>query len=676
MLYKAYRYSQWDGTQELFDMDAEEALDQLSNELFQHGDVWRALRDMMRQGMQDRSGQQMPGMQRLMEQLRDRRRQQMQQYNMDSVMDDLAERLKEIVQTEREGIDRRLEQAREQTEGAEGPEREQYQSLLQMLEQRAQSNLEKLDDLPDSPSGQIQQLMEYDFMDPGAQQMFQDLLDMLRQQMAQNMGQQMAQNLQGMSPEQQQALRDMVRDLNQMLRDQMAGRQPDFDNFMQQYGPMFGDNPPKSLEELMEMMSQQMSQMQSLLDSMSPEARQELEDALNAALDPGLQQELSQLAQLMGQMMPTDDMRREYPFLGDDTLTLDQAMQLMGQLQGMDELERAIQEALRTGDLDQVDLDQLAQTLGEEARRTWEQLQQLMKMLKEAGYITDENRPELTARGIRKIAQRALKEVFAQLKKDRVGGHELDNRGSGGDAIFDTKPYEFGDPFHLDLNATAKNAILRAGPGTPVKLTPDDFEIFRNEHMTRTATVVLLDQSRSMGMFGAWVAAKKVAMALFALIHTQYPRDTLHIVGFSDYAREITEEDLPKLTWNSWTSGTNLHHALLLARRLLAREKGGSRQIIVITDGEPTAHLEGDQSYFSYPPSPRTITETMKEAKRCTQEGIVINTFMLENNYQLMNFVDQITRINRGRAFYSSPDRLGEYVLVDYVSNRKKSLAA
>ena len=681
MLYKAYRYSQWDGTQELFDMDADEVLDQLSNELFQHGDMWRALRDMMRQGMQDRSGQQMPGMQRLMEQLRNQRREQLQQYNMDSVMDDLKEKLKEIIQTERQGIDKRLDQAREQTEAWQqieadgGAEREQYESLYKMLEQRAQSNTEKLDALPDSAGGQIQELMEYDFMDPDAQQMFQELLDMLRQQMAHNMGQQMAQSLQNMSPEQQQGMQDMLRDLNQMLRDQMAGRQPDFDGFMEKYGPMFGDNPPQSLEELMEMMSQQMSQMQSMMDSMSPEARQELEDALNSSLDPGLQQELSQLAQLMGQMMPIDDMRREYPFLGDDSLTMDQAMQLMGQLQGMDQLEQAIQDALRTGDLDQVDLDKLAETLGEEARRTWEQLQQLMKALKEAGYITDENQPDLTARGVRKIAQKALKEVFAELKKDRVGTHELDTRGSGGDAIFDTKPYEFGDPFNLDLHATVKNSIVRTGPQVPLKLTPDDFEIFRNEHMTRTSTVVLLDQSRSMGMAGAWVAAKKVAMALFALIHTQYPRDVLHIVGFSDYAREITEEDLPKLTWNSWTSGTNLHHALLLSRRLLSRDKGGSRQIIVITDGEPTAHLEGDQSYFSYPPSPRTITETMKEAKRCTQEGIVINTFMLENNYQLMNFVDQITRINRGRAFYSSPDHLGEYVLVDYVTNRKKSLA-
>ena len=240
----------------------------------------------------------------------------------------------------------------------------------------------------------------------------------------------------------------------------------------------------------------------------------------------------------------------------------------------------------------------------------------------------------------------------------------------------DTKPYEYGDPFQLDLHTTVKNAIVRAGPQVPVGLSTEDFEIYRNEEMTRTATVLLLDQSRSMGLFGSFQAAKKVAMALFALIHSQFPRDSMYVIGFSDYAREIKEEDLPELRWNAWVSGTNMHHALMLSRKLLSREKGGSRQIILITDGEPTAHLEGDQSFFSYPPSYKTIMETLKEARRCTQENILINTFMLENNYQLIDFVDKMTRINRGRAFYSSPDKLGEYILVDYVSNRKKRVKA
>ena len=159
-----------------------------------------------------------------------------------------------------------------------------------------------------------------------------------------------------------------------------------------------------------------------------------------------------------------------------------------------------------------------------------------------------------------------------------------------------------------------------------------------------------------------------------SLIRSQYPRDILYVIGFSDYASEIKEEELPKVSWNSWVSGTNLHHALMLSRKLLSKEKGGSRQILVITDGEPTSHLEGDRAFFAYPPSYRTEQETLKEVKRCTQEDILINTFMLENSYQLVNFVDRMTRINRGRAFYSSAENLGQYMLVDYVTNRRKKV--
>ena len=676
MLHSTYKYSQWDGTQSVFDMDADELMDHMSNELLKHGDLWKALRDLMRRGVQDRQGQQMPGLKDLLERLKSQRRQELQQYNMDSVMEDIKERLAEILKTEREGIEKRLEEARRETQDAEGPERVQKEAFSQLLDQRAQRNVEKLDALPESTGGAIKDLMEYDFIDPEAQRMFQELLDMLRGQMAQNFSQDLTQRLQNMSPEEMAALREMLSQLNQMLQDRAMGREPDFDGFMQQFGPNIGPNPPQSLDEFLETMMQQMAQMQSLMESMSPEARQQLEDALNSVLDPETQRELGRLASLMEHLMPMEELRRQYPFLGDESLTLDQAMQLMGDLQEMDDLERVLQEAMRTGNLDDVDPDKLQELLGEEARQTWEQLQRLIEMLKEAGYITDSDKPELTPRAIRRIGQKALKEVFVNLKKDRMGNHELATRGGSGDTMTDTKPYEYGDPFQLDLHTTVKNAIVRAGPRVPVDLSTEDFEIYRNEEMTRTATVLLLDQSRSMGLFGSFQAAKKVAMALFSLIHSQFPRDSMYVIGFSDYAREIKEEDLPELRWNAWVSGTNMHHALMLSRKLLSKEKGGSRQIILITDGEPTAHLEGDQSFFSYPPSYQTIMETLKEARRCTQENILINTFMLENNYQLIDFVDKMTRINRGRAFYSSPAKLGEYILVDYVSNRKKRVKA
>ncbi len=676
MLYRTYRYSQWDGTQRIFEIDADELMDLLSEDVLSKGDIMQALRDLFRQGMQNRDGQQLPGLRDMMEQLKNRRREQMQQHNMDSVLDDLKERLDDIVRTERDGIQRRRDEARQQVEQAPDEDRAQQQSLLELLEQRANRNSERLDSLPEGAGSQLKELMEYDFIDPDAQQKFQELLDMLKSQMAQNISQQMQQQIQGMTPEDMAATREMMRQLNQMMRDKMDGREPDFEGFMQQFGSMFGENPPQSFDELMEQLQQQLAQMQSMLESMSPEARREMEDALAQALDPETQREMAQFASLMEQLMPMDDLRRQYPFLGDDSLTMDQAMEMMRDLQQLDQLEAALQDAMRTGDLRDIDPDKLAELLGEEARRTWEELDRLRKLLEDAGYVTGDEKMELTARGIRRIGQKALKEVFAHLKKDRLGSHQMDTRGANGDLLGETKLYEFGDPFLIDLQTTVKNAVLRGGPQVPVHLSPQDFEVHRTEHMTKTSTVVLLDQSRSMGLFNNFQAAKKVTLALLALIRSQYPRDSLHIVGFSDYAREIKEEDLAKVSWNAWVSGTNLHHALMLSRKMLSKEKGGTRQILVITDGEPTAHLEGDQAFFSYPPSYRTEQETLKEVRRCTQEDILINTFMLENNYQLVNFVDRMTRINRGRAFYTSASNLGEFVLVDYLNNRRKRVAA
>ena len=675
MLYRTFRYSQWDGSQRIFDLDADELMDRLSEEILKQGDVMRALREMFRRGLQTRDGQQMPGLRDLMEQLKNQRRQQLQQYNMDSVVDDLKERLEDIINTEREGIQRRLEEAREQVDRADDAEKPQQESLYDLLEQRAQRNRDKLDALPEGVGGQIQELMEYDFMDPEAQQKFQELLDMLKSQMAQNMSQQMRDQIQGMTPEQMAAMQEMMRQLNQMIRDRLEGLEPDFDGFMEQFGGAFGPNPPQSFDELMEMLQQQLAQMQSLMESMSPEMRRELEDALEAALDPQMRQQMAQFAALMEQLMPMDELRRQYPFLGDDSMTMEQAMEMMRQLQDLDQLEQALQEAMRTGQLDDIDPEQLAELLGEEARRAWEELDRLRQLLQDAGYVTNDGKMDLTARGIRRIGQKALREVFTHLKKDRVGDHQMDVRGSNGDVLGETKPYEFGDPFQVDLQTTLKNAVLRGGSELPVRLNIKDFEIYRNEHVTRAATAVLLDQSRSMGLFNNFQSAKKVTLALMALIRTQYPRDKVFVIGFSDYAREIAEEDLAKSSWNAWVSGTNLHHALLLARKLLSKEKGSTRQVLLITDGEPTAHLEGDRSFFSYPPSYRTEQETLKEVKRCTQEDIRINTFMLENSYQLVNFVDRLTRINRGRAFYSSSSNLGEYVLVDYVNNRRKRVA-
>ena len=667
-----YRYSRWDDTQQLFDLDHEELMDSLSEDILAHGDINRALRNLFQRGIGDEKGQHVEGLRDLRERLRRQRQQQLERYNLDSLMDDLKGRLQDVVDTERRGIDRRLDEARQQLEQA-GDRSESLEGPMRLLEERAHKGRETLDNLPESPAGAIRELSDYEFLDPEARRKFQELLDMLKQQMLQNFFQSMRDRLQGMSPEQTEGLRNMIEALNQMLRDRATGVDPDFDGFMEQYGHYFDPDRPASLDELIESLQRQMAAMQSMMDSMSPEMRQELESLVESAVGPELGEALGELAAEMYELFPFDDMAREYPFMGQESLTLDQAMELMGDLQGMDELERQIQQVMRNGDIEGIDLDKAEQYLGEEGRRHLERLQQILRQLEEAGYLKRKgDRLELTPRGIRKLAQQALREVFSQLKKDRVGGHELHARGEGGEPTGDSNQYEFGDPFDIDLHRSLLNAVLREGAGVPVRMSPEDLEISRTEHLTQAATVVLLDQSRSMGMFGSFFAAKKVALALYWLIHSQFPRDYFHVIGFSDYAMAITSEELPEATWNAWTSGTNMHHALMLSRKLLAKEKVSSKQILMITDGEPTAYLEGDRSYFSYPPSHRTIEETLKEVKRCTRDGITINTFMLESSYYLVDFVDKMTRLNRGRAFYTTPGQLGRYVMVDYLRNRRK----
>ena len=667
-----FRYSQWDGSQQVFDPDQDDLMEALAEDLMEHGDINRALRDMMRRGMQMPDGQRLDGLRDMMERLRRQRQQQLQRHNMEHTMDDLKEKLQDILKTEREGMDRRVEETQERVgEPGQDPMKDQ---LLENLRKQVERNKETLDDLPESLGGAVRELNEYEFMDPEAARKFQELMDELRGQMANNMMQNMRQNMEDMTPGDMSAMRQMLRDLNDMLE---TGGEPNFQEFMDKYGSMFGQDPPQNLQELLEHMRKQMAQMDSLLNSMSAEQRQEFMDLMDSMMDDETARELSKLASLMSQFLPPDDLGQRYPFMGDDPLDLQQAMQLMGELQDMDQLEKQLQEVARRGNLDDLDLDEIERLLGEEARRNLEQLKDMARMLEEAGFIRHKgDRMELTPRGIRKIGQKALKEVFANLKKDRIASHELYEAGLQGDISGATRQHQFGDPFDISLQKTLSNAIVRNGPGTPVKILPSDFELVEREEATQAATCVLLDQSRSMGHWGSWSSAKKVALALIALVRNKFPRDAIYLIGFSDYGRRIKEEDLPETSWNAWVSGTNMQHALMMSRKLLNNHKGATRQVIMITDGEPTAHMEGDYAAFSYPPSFRTMQETLKEVRRCTQEGVTINTFMLESNPYLLDFVDKLTRINRGRAFYTSPYQLGEYVLVDYINNRRKRVTA
>ncbi len=751
-----YRYSEWDGSQEIPPLDPDQVLESLTDDLMNFGDLQHALRNLLQRGMRNPMGQRLQGLRDLLQQLRQQRRQMLDRYNLSSVFDDIKNRLNEIVQMERETIDRRLQEALQgergqqpgepqagspqqggqddglsaldkalqealetaqrameeaersglgqqdrgggpqdrqsgrQQGGAQGQQSsgggqqgqpgstgDQANEFNRMLRQIAERKKQFLDNLPSDLAGAVRELQNYEFMDPEARAKFQELMEMLKKAMMDTFFKDLYNQIQGMTPEQLERIKQMVRDLNRMLQEKMAGGEPDFDQFMQQYGDLFGNNPPQSLDDLIRQMQAQIAQMQNLLDSMPADMRQQLQDLLADKIgDPELQQALNELAANLEYMFPMRDLRNQYPFRGDEELDLAEAMRLMERMQGIDELERQLERTQYGGDIDDIDEKKLAEILGEEAAETLRQLRQFLEILEDAGYIRRRgNTWELTPRGTRKIGQKALGEIYAQLKKDSFGKHAVRERGTGGERADETKRYEFGDPFHLDIERTLFNSYYReGGPSIPARLRPEDFEVYRTEQLTQTATVMMLDLSWSMALRGSFQAAKKVALALNNLIRSQFTRDSLYIIGFSAYARELKPEQLPYVRWDESVLGTNMHHALILAQSLLAKHKVGTRQIIMISDGEPTAHLEKGRSYFAYPPSPITIRETLKEVKRCTQKGIIINTFMLDRNYYLKEFVNQVAKINKGRVFYTTPDKLGQYILVDYVTSKRKRI--
>jgi uncharacterized protein with von Willebrand factor type A (vWA) domain len=410
---------------------------------------------------------------------------------------------------------------------------------------------------------------------------------------------------------------------------------------------------------------------------MTPEQRAQLQ-ALSEQLlgDMDLRWQMDQLGGHLRQLFPQMGWQQSYDFEGQDPLGFGQAMQAMQDLGDLDQLEHLLRSAANPGALAEADLDRVRDLLGDDAARSLDRLAELTRMLTEAGLIEQrEGRLEITPKGLRTIGANALRELFSKLTRDQIGQHQVHRQGHGHERTDDTKPYEYGDPFRLDLQRTIRNALARRGhhegPGTPVELVPDDFEIERSEHLTRSSTVLMLDLSLSMPMRDNFLPAKKVAMALHSLISTQFPRDYLGLVGFSETARILRPEQLPEVSWD-FVYGTNMQHGFTLARQLLARQSG-TKQIIMITDGEPTAHVtpSGDV-FFNYPPVQETVEATLREVLRCTREGIRINTFMLDATSYLTAFVERLTEINRGRAFFTTPETLGDYVLVDFIEHKRQ----
>jgi uncharacterized protein with von Willebrand factor type A (vWA) domain len=352
-------------------------------------------------------------------------------------------------------------------------------------------------------------------------------------------------------------------------------------------------------------------------------------------------------------------------------------------------LERLVRE-LAQGNLESVTPEALRELLGEQASGSLILLRDLESSLRRAGYLRD-GEAQLTPRAIRRIGAHALAEVYGALRKDRRGGHEVDARGAAVARPDETRPYCFGDSLEIDVVRTLLNAVKRgaaraaegggpieaAGGRARLSLEVDDFEVREMDHTTQSTTVLLLDMSWSMSWAGRFAAAKRVALALDHLVRTRFPRDRFFVVGFSTRAREITPRELPEVSWDMGEPFTNLQEGLMLAERLIAKHPSRSPQVLVVTDGQPTAYFAGRELRVEWPMgfggvSPHAVAATMSQVRRVTRRGVTINTFMLDDSPELLGFVEHLTQVNRGRAFFTDPSQLGSYLMVDYLKGRRK----
>ncbi|MBI4528912.1 MAG: VWA domain-containing protein [Deltaproteobacteria bacterium] len=468
----------------------------------------------------------------------------------------------------------------------------------------------------------------------------QERYQQLKQRLEEQIGKRRAQRPHELTGEGHQGLMEMLERLNKLLED---------DNFL--------NNLPKMLDAAVE-------DLDNLLEN----------------LDSLTQDQLGQLSEALSQMERLEELLNQFPFHGAQRMGMGEAGQLLGQLRRLEQFLRWGQRGM--GDISDLDLEEIRKLLGDEAYEHLKYLKGMEEMLEEEGYLARTSEGlKLTPKGMRKIGDKALREIFQMLNKSRWGDHTTSLRGLQGDRLEQTKRYEFGDPLNVNISETLMNAVQRGNPGVPIHIAPEDFSVHRQEFSTDSETVLLIDVSYSMLMNDALHAGKKVALALHRLIETKYPQDVLHLVAFRSNAKIIRAEDLPSIVAITYfmEHGTDIKEALRFSRALLGSQKAPNRQIILITDGEPTAASldRGGRLHSGWGSvllHERIVQETLKEVRRCTKSGITINTFMLGADYYRRGFVDQLSRLNTGRVFYTTPDQIGNYIVVDYIANKRKRI--
>jgi uncharacterized protein with von Willebrand factor type A (vWA) domain len=604
---RVHRYTNWDGTQQVLFPTSEDLFKHLSDSLLEEEGVRRALRELMRRGLQSEDGlRSVKGMRDFLREAEEKKRELLNKYSPDSF---------KLTPEETQALSEKLNSLAEKLEAYH----EQMRNFMERLSGRYANDMNEMN----------RRMQE-------AYERYQQLRNRLQNQISER-GMQQPQNLTGQG---YQGMMEMLDRMNRLLQDE---------NFLKNLPNML-DAAVEDLDNLLEN-----------LDSMT-------------------QDQLNQLSEALSQMQQMEELLNQYPFQGSQQMGMGEAGQILGQLRG---LERFLRWGHRgIADASDLDLDEIRELLGEEAYEHLKYLHGVEQMLEEEGYVVRTSHGlKLSPKGMRKIGDKALREIFQMLNKNRWGQHDTPLRGAQGDQTEQTKKYEYGDPLNVNISETLLNALEGRGRGVPLKIRPNDFSVHRHEFSTDSETVLLIDVSYSMLMNDALHAGKKVALALHRLIETKFPQDTLHLVAFRSNAKAIKAADLPSIVALTYfmEHGTDIKEALRFARQLLGSQKAANRQIILITDGEPTAATldRGGRLHSGWGSAllhERIVQETLKEVKRCTQGGIRINTFMLGADFYRRGFIDQLSRLNTGRVFYTSPDQIGNYIVVDYMANKRRRI--
>ena len=646
-----FRYGEYDGGPDPLSppYDVRGALDDMGDEILGGGTPAEALRDLLRRGWQGRRG-------------------------LDDLLRKVRERSREL--RSRGRLDGMLEQARALLDTAVGQERAE---LFPDPSDDARLREADLDALPEDTSQAIRQLADYDWRSQAARETFDKLRDLLRKEVLDSQFRGMKEALENPDPAAMQRVKDMLADLRGMLDADSRGEhtQQDFDQFMEKYADMFPDN-PANLEELVDSLVRRMMAAERLLASLSDEQREELAGLMAQALDDaGLAAEMAALGDALRARRPElGAPQRGVRMSGEDPLGLGDATSAVADLADLAELENALGQDYAGANMEDIDEEAVRRAFGRQAVDDLEALRRIERELQRQGYLTNNGgNLELTPKAVRRIGDTALRRVFAGLENGaRTGDHDRQDAGQAGDLTGATREWEFGDEQPIDVPRTVRSALLRnaaeGGSRGRVKLSPRDFQVAETERRNAAAVCLLVDLSYSMALRGTWAAAKQTALALHALLRSKYPQDAIQVVGFSNYARELRETELAGLGWDM-VQGTNLHHALMLAGRHLDRHPEHEPVVLIVTDGEPTAHLQRDgRPWFDWPPAPETLELTLAEVDKMTRRHAALNIFMLADDDRLSAFVDNVAKRNGGRVLRAAPEHLGEYVVNDFLRTR------